>query len=91
MGKAASCRMDMIVKHSQGLRRQQVYDMKTFTLNGTWSMLAPDGNRTEGKIPGSVYSFLLDAGKMEDPFYRDNEFKALDSGCRQDGGPFLQG
>ena len=70
--------MDMIVKHSRGLRRQQVYDMKTYTLNGTWSMLAPDGNKTEGKIPGSVYSFLLDAGKMEDPFYRDNEFKALE-------------
>ena len=70
--------MDMIVKHSQGLRRQQVYDMKTFTLDGTWSMLAPDGSRTEGKIPGSVYSFLLDAGKMEDPYYRDHEFKALE-------------
>ena len=41
-------------------------------------MLAPDGSRTEGKIPGSVYSFLLDAGKMEDPYYRDNEFKALE-------------
>ena len=39
---------------------------------------APDGSRTEGKIPGSVYSFLLDAGKMEDPFYRDHEYKALE-------------
>ena len=25
------------------------------------------------KVPGSVYQAYLDAGKMEDPFYRDNE------------------
>ena len=30
-----------------------------------------------GTVPGSVYSFLLGAGLMEDPFYRDNELKAL--------------
>ena len=29
------------------------------------------------KVPGSVYQAYLDAGKMEDPFYRDNEEKAL--------------
>ncbi len=32
---------------------------------------------TEGTIPGSVYSFLLDAGRMDDPYYRDNELDAL--------------
>ena len=36
------------------------------------------GSRTEGKIPGSVYSFLLDAKKMADPFYGDNELAALE-------------
>ncbi len=28
-------------------------------------------------VPGSVYQDLLDNGKMEDPYYRDNELKAL--------------
>jgi beta-mannosidase len=32
---------------------------------------------TTGTIPGSVYSFLLDAKKMADPFFRDNESEAL--------------
>ncbi len=52
--------------------------MKTQILNGLWAMKSEGGETTEGQIPGSVYSFLLDAGKMEDPYYRDNEFKALD-------------
>lgn len=29
------------------------------------------------KVPGSVYSGLIEAGKMPDPFYRDNELDAL--------------
>ena len=29
------------------------------------------------KVPGSVYQAYLDAGKMDDPFYRENEEKAL--------------
>lgn len=29
------------------------------------------------RVPGSVYQALLDNGKMEDPYYRDNELKAL--------------
>ena len=36
-----------------------------------------NGYDVEGKIPGSLYSFLLDAGLMDDPYYRDNEFDAL--------------
>ena len=28
-------------------------------------------------VPGSVYADLLAAGKLEDPFWRDNEDKAL--------------
>ncbi len=28
-------------------------------------------------VPGSVYQDLLDNGKMEDPYYRDNELKSL--------------
>lgn len=29
------------------------------------------------KVPGSVYQALLDNGRMEDPYYRDHELKAL--------------
>lgn len=46
-------------------------------LNGKW-MLNGNGYSCEGIVPGSVYSFLLGAGLMEDPFYRDNEVKALE-------------
>ena len=50
--------------------------MKKFDLNGQW-MLNGGGFSTEGKIPGSVYSFLLDKNLIDDPFYRDNELYAL--------------
>lgn len=50
--------------------------MKKFNLNGVWTLKGA-GYETEGTVPGSVYSFLLDAKLMEDPFYRDNELKAL--------------
>ena len=33
--------------------------------------------RISAVVPGSVYNDLLEAGKMEDPFWRDNEMKAL--------------
>ena len=32
---------------------------------------------TDGTIPGSVYSFLLNKNLMPDPYYRDNEEKVL--------------
>ena len=51
--------------------------MEQWSLNGTWSLLCSDGHTVSGQVPGSVYSFLLDAGEMEDPYYRDNELKAL--------------
>ena len=50
--------------------------MKSLSLNGKWKMVGA-GFECEGNIPGSLYSFLLDAGLMEDPYYRDNEFDAL--------------
>lgn len=50
--------------------------MQKFTLNGIWSMQGA-GYNCEGTIPGSVYSFLLDNKLMDDPYYRDNERKAL--------------
>lgn len=50
--------------------------MKKFSLNGLWTLQGA-GYKAEGTVPGSVYSFLLDAKLMEDPFYRDNELQAL--------------
>ena len=50
--------------------------MKTLSLCGKWRMTG-NGFDCEGTIPGSLYSFLLDAGLMEDPYYRDNEFGAF--------------
>ncbi|MDC7249954.1 MAG: glycoside hydrolase family 2 protein [Sphaerochaetaceae bacterium] len=48
-------------------------------LNGKWELSIPalKINNIEGNIPGSVYSFLLDSNLIEDPYYRDNELKAL--------------
>ena len=50
--------------------------MKTYSLCGEWRMTG-NGFDCKGTVPGSLYSFLLNAGLMEDPYYRDNEFAAL--------------
>ena len=53
--------------------------MKKNSLNGRWTLrvLGPDGCAVEANVPGSVYNDLLAAGAMPDPFYRDNEMRAL--------------
>ena len=50
--------------------------MKSISLNGIWKMKG-GSIECEGKIPGSLYSFLLDADMIADPYWRDNEFGAL--------------
>ena len=50
--------------------------MEKFALNGKWQIKSNTYDTT-GEIPGSVYTALLANGLMEDPFYRDNEAKAL--------------
>lgn len=48
--------------------------MKTLSLNGLWKMKRNDGVEwIKSNVPGSVYKDLLSAGKIEDPFYRENE------------------
>ena len=44
-------------------------------LNGIWKMKSCQDNDycVEGIVPGSVYSFLMGSGLMEDPYYRENE------------------
>ena len=52
--------------------------MKKISLNGLWQMERSDGALSaKAQIPGSVYAALLAEGKMEDPFYRENELPAF--------------
>ena len=55
--------------------------MYTKSLNSdlqAWNLyIDGTGEGLPAKVPGSVYQALLDNGKMEDPYYRDNELKAL--------------
>ena len=51
--------------------------MEKYSLNGKWKMTIEGSETLEGTIPGSVYSILLENRKMEDPYYEDNELKAL--------------
>ena len=53
--------------------------MKRQTLNGAWTLTIPGSPyaETQATVPGSVYHDLLTAGKIPDPFYRNNEDEAL--------------
>ena len=56
--------------------------MKLQSLTGTWTLECEDNSLFDGKaiqttVPGSIYSTLLNAGKMPDPYWRDNELEAL--------------
>src|SRR5574344_2363896 len=58
--------------------------MKNTNLKTNWSMkILGDNvyhipeNEIPAKVPGSVYSTLLDNGLMPDPFYRADELNAL--------------
>ncbi|MFC1483512.1 glycoside hydrolase family 2 protein [Candidatus Neomarinimicrobiota bacterium] len=45
-------------------------------LNGSWEFKATDEEEwTEAQVPGTIWSDLLRAGRIPDPFYRDNELK----------------
>lgn len=52
--------------------------MKIITLHDNWKLHRIDEQEwIEAVVPGSVYGDLLRAGKMEDPFWKDNEDAAL--------------
>ena len=52
--------------------------MERLSLNGVWQM-QQDGweEWIPASVPGSVYNDLLKAERMEDPYWRANETKAL--------------
>jgi len=53
--------------------------MQMITLNGQWKMKRIDESEwIDATVPGSVFNDLLQAGKMKDPFYRDNEQEILE-------------
>lgn len=53
--------------------------MLLIDLNGKWQMKRTDeADWINASVPGSVYNDLLKAGLMEDPFFRDNEYKTLE-------------
>lgn len=53
--------------------------MRELTLNGEWEMKRTDEAEWIGAtVPGSVFQDLLAAGRMADPFFRDNEYETLE-------------
>ncbi len=53
--------------------------MKLFSLNGLWEMRnLSDDTTVSATVPGSVYNDLLNADLIEDPYFRDNEYNALE-------------
>lgn len=53
--------------------------MKQRLLHENWQMSRRgSGGWLPARVPGSVYGDLLANGRMEDPYYRDNEQKALE-------------
>lgn len=52
--------------------------MKKILIDKNWKMRRADEERFyDASVPGSVYRDLLNAGQMEDPFWKDNETEAL--------------
>ena len=48
--------------------------MQTLSLNGDWRFREAEGGQWHtGTVPGGVYTDLLEAGEIPDPFYEDNE------------------
>ena len=53
--------------------------MKRIDSAWNWEMrIAGEREKYKATVPGSVYNDLIKAGRMEDPYYRDNEDAALE-------------
>ncbi len=53
---------------------QSPLEPRIFTLDGAWSLSGPDAfGAIPATVPGCVHTDLRRAGKIPDPFYRDNE------------------
>ncbi len=50
--------------------------MEILTLNGPWHAAQVDGSmKVPASVPGCIHTDLIAAGKITDPFFRDNELK----------------
>lgn len=69
------------VKMGRKRQKERIFGMLVENLGSDaceWRMyIDGKGEAIPAEVPGSVYQDLLNAGRMEDPFYRDNELKAL--------------
>ncbi len=66
-----------------GISQDHGGNMKRIDKDQNWKMRMMDDTPGAGEyipatVPGSVYNDLLCAGRMEDPYWRDNEMKALE-------------
>ena len=51
--------------------------MERVNLQEGWRFAKANSNEwTPVSVPGTVLSGLLEAGKMQDPYYRENEYEA---------------
>lgn len=49
--------------------------MIKYRLNGSWQIRnVKDSNWVEATVPGSVLSTLIKNNKIDDPYYRENEY-----------------
>ncbi|MCP4404968.1 MAG: glycoside hydrolase family 2 protein [bacterium] len=52
--------------------------MEKFDLCGEWNVRKKDGNEPiPAMVPGCIHTDLLTAGKIDDPYYRDNEAQQM--------------
>lgn len=52
--------------------------MKKLSLNGKWQLSQSDKTEfIKAEVPGCVHTDLINAGEIEDPFYRNNEEKVM--------------
>jgi beta-mannosidase len=52
----------------------QEIDMQTIDLTGEWTLIrAKTGEQLPASVPGDTHSALLDAGRIPDPYWADNE------------------
>ena len=52
--------------------------LQQLSLSGAWSVTQKNRDDTfAATVPGDIYHDLLKAGKIDDPFYRDNELEVL--------------
>ncbi len=64
--------------HGGACYQNQRGNMKHQSLNDAWRLYqADDTEPIPASVPGCVHGDLLAAGKIPDPFYRDNELELL--------------